>query len=692
MKLGQKFLFVAILFVSSLYAGEASKVLQEKYTGGGKLLSDLDWSQTPASSSYIDSFEITANTGDNYGARLTAEVTIPTTGVYEFYIASDDSGDLKLSLDNTEASLITIASVNGWCNFQQWNKFATQKSNTYNLTAGQKILLSARVKEQSGGDNLSIGWSLNSAAIVVIPGSACEAPAVGPVTPAETITPLEAVVLYEKWNNTTGSLQDFDFTTTPSESQNLIEFDAPINVDDNYMSRMTAVVKIPKSGEYIFYISSDDQSELYIDSVKAAEVTSNVTSKSWTNSPSQKSITYNFVAGQSVSIKIIHREGTGSDHSNIGWSFNGGNIDIVLGKFDEWLTDDKLEINTPITSITSPAWVEGRVGAIANTVTYSIDGGASLSANLMGDTRFYANNSSSALGITLNPTATTALSVTNGNNTINQSITWTPTDIVITDSVVIRKGDSLLLTGTGTGAVLTIDPDFDSTGFVAAHTGVPNDNFIQQFNTAGSFIVEAEIDGVSVGNLLVFVADLSFDGPIACEINYNREKVVILTGVSADVISFTSSYNENLDINFKEWSSAGLIINIEPLNTGNDSVIARIGGSNGPAIAVQEIDDFDLTTQAINYIGVIDVFADGSQLIKTNLIMIPKITGLQVDLHIFVSGVTHEDGTLDKTIMTDDFDNSSPALYEYRMIKNLGVTTGACHTIKIYQNNVQIGD
>lgn len=684
-----------LLLTVSLSAQTANKVLQETFLGGGAKLENIDWSQTPDSTSLIDSFETGINTADNYGVRLTAEVTIPSDGNYTFHIASDDQGELKLSVSNTVNTLINVATVDGYVSSYNWTASLAQKSQTYSFTAGDKILLSARMKEAGGSDHLQIGWSIDGAAIVVIPGSACEAPAAGPVFEQEVVV---GTVLFEKWNNTTGDLGDFDYTTTPDETSNIPAFDIGENIGDNYNSRMTAVLSVPATGSYVFYVASDDDSQLFVstdgiiaNATMVASVSDWVSPLDWTKNASQQSITYSLTAGQEVAIQLIHRDGNNLDHATVGWSINGGPIKIIQGIYDPYLTNDDLTISTAVTSQVSPAWLEGRVGILDNTVAVTVDGGTAFDANAMGDTKFYANNSASALGITLNPTAAIAVNVSNGANSVSQSITWTPTDIATGGSILIRKGDSLLLTANGTGTNLEIDPDWDSSTFTAAHTGAPAENFVQQFNTPGTFLIQAKIDGVIVGTFTVSVADVNLNGEIACEINYKREKLVTIDGVISEEISFSSSYGDNLEISLKEISAGGTFVYIEPVNINNDCLIARLG-LNGPVIAVQEVEEFDLTTQATNYVGVIETFPDGSKLIKTNLIMLPKILGIQVDLHVFVAGVFFDDGTLDKTIMTDDFDNSSPALYEYRMIKNANVTVGACHTIKIYQNNVQIGD
>ena len=129
-----------------------------------------------------------------------------------------------------------------------------------------------------------------------------------------------------------------------------------------------------------------------------------------------------------------------------------------------------------------------------------------------------------------------------------------------------------------------------------------------------------------------------------------------------------------------------------PLSFGM-TMVARLGAS-GPIIAVQEVDVFDLTSQAGQFIGVVDEFEDGSMLLRTNLTMLPKVDDLEVRLHIFKAGVTFDDSTIDKTIDTTNFtldEESLLYLHPYELIIPANYTGGPCHTIMVFQHGVQIG-
>ncbi len=117
-------------------------------------------SQRPADISQLVSGAATAQgSGDNYGARLRGTVTAPVTGNYTFFISSDDNGELWFSQTPSGMDKDRVAWHSGHTDVNQWSKYSSQRSRTYNLEAGRSYFLEALMKEGSGGDHLSIGWA-----------------------------------------------------------------------------------------------------------------------------------------------------------------------------------------------------------------------------------------------------------------------------------------------------------------------------------------------------------------------------------------------------------------------------------------------------------------------------------------------------------------------------------------------------
>ena len=132
---------------------------EEQRWAGQAVYTNNSWDTLAASSSStLTSLTTPQNVGDDYSRRIRGTIIAPATGSYTFYLASDDNGRLYLSSNDAAANKVQIASVSGWTDFQQWNKYASQTSASISLTAGQSYYIEVQQQEGSGGDHLSVGW------------------------------------------------------------------------------------------------------------------------------------------------------------------------------------------------------------------------------------------------------------------------------------------------------------------------------------------------------------------------------------------------------------------------------------------------------------------------------------------------------------------------------------------------------
>ena len=116
--------------------------------GGGTSIADLNsgtnnLSNTPNKiERLVDRLEAPSNRCDNCGSRMKGWLVPPVTGDYEFWIASDDSGEFWLSTDNVV--LVRRCHVPGWTSPREWTKYSEQKSAPIRLIAGQAYYYSVR--------------------------------------------------------------------------------------------------------------------------------------------------------------------------------------------------------------------------------------------------------------------------------------------------------------------------------------------------------------------------------------------------------------------------------------------------------------------------------------------------------------------------------------------------------------------
>jgi hypothetical protein len=103
------------------------------------------------------------------------------------------------------------------------------------------------------------------------------------------------------------------------------------NVGDNYGGRLRGFICAPMTGNYTFYIASDDQAGLFLstndDSVYATLIAYNATPtgfRNWTNSPTQKSAPIRLVKGARYYIETLHKQATGANYLSVGWVLPNG--------------------------------------------------------------------------------------------------------------------------------------------------------------------------------------------------------------------------------------------------------------------------------------------------------------------------------------------------------------------------------
>ncbi|TVR75419.1 MAG: T9SS C-terminal target domain-containing protein [Marinilabiliales bacterium] len=151
--------------------GWTNGLMREVFTGiPGSTIDDLvnhpDYPDNPEHRHLIrDGFEAPVNVDDHYGQKVHGYIEPPVTGDYVFWIASDDNGRLYLSSDEDHANITGIASVPGWTQSREWDKYPEQQSVPVPLVEGRKYYIKALMKEHAGGDNLAVRWMLPSGVI-----------------------------------------------------------------------------------------------------------------------------------------------------------------------------------------------------------------------------------------------------------------------------------------------------------------------------------------------------------------------------------------------------------------------------------------------------------------------------------------------------------------------------------------------
>ena len=103
-------------------------------------------------------------------------------------------------------------------------------------------------------------------------------------------------------------------------------FEAPTDWDDNYGTRMHGYISPPLSGNYTFWIATDDNGSLYLSTDEdpahihlIASVSSWTSSRQWDAYPEQKSVPIALESGKNYYILALQKEGGGGDNLAVQW-------------------------------------------------------------------------------------------------------------------------------------------------------------------------------------------------------------------------------------------------------------------------------------------------------------------------------------------------------------------------------------
>jgi len=125
-------------------------------------------------------------------------------------------------------------------------------------------------------------------------------------------------------------------------------FEAPINVGDHYGQRVQGYIKAPFTGNYTFWISSDDHSELYLsnnqnpqEALMIAVVPGWTHPREWNKYTQQKSDPVHLQAGQYYYIMALMKEHEGGDNLAVGWQFPNQEMNRPISEqYTHWYSSE----------------------------------------------------------------------------------------------------------------------------------------------------------------------------------------------------------------------------------------------------------------------------------------------------------------------------------------------------------------
>ncbi|MES2284141.1 MAG: Ig-like domain-containing protein [Bacteroidota bacterium] len=311
------------------------------------------------------------------------------------------------------------------------------------------------------------------------------------------------------WANFTGLITELPVNTTPTSTTQLTLFEGPSQAGDNYGSRIRGYICPPATGNYTFWIASDNKSELWLSTndqpankVKIAYASSYTLSREWTKYPTQQSNPISLIEGTKYYIEAIHKEATEGDNLAVGWQLPNGVFErpIPGTRLSPFGISLALNINQPINNtsfsagspISIQATPSGGTGTVQKVEFFA--GTTKLGEDLTSPYSFTWNNA------TVGNYALTAKTKDSGNNTaISTAININVTDpLTATISSPLNNnffivGSAIALKATTSGGTGTIQKVefFDGTTKLAEVLTSPYD-FTWSTATAGLHSLKAK--------------------------------------------------------------------------------------------------------------------------------------------------------------------------------------------------------
>ena len=298
------------------------------------LIQNPAYPQSPSSTKVIETFS-TSRSGDNYGQRLRAVLTVEQSGHRVFRIAGDNQCRLLLTGDaGPYLNKSVIASVPRSTRLGEWNRFPTQISSPVYLEAGVGRYLEVLHKEARGGDHVTVQWAPydpetgQTGEFSLIPENLLTAyleETGGAHLPAHG-------VLVSRWYGIpNGALNDLlkhpRFPHAPNEFIALETLQSS-SLGNRYGQRMEGVLTPAQSAYRVFRIAGDDHCQLSLSNSPSkfdgrtvlASVSGWTHPNQWNRFRTQTSTPVYLEAGAGRYLEVLHKQGRGSDHLTVQWA------------------------------------------------------------------------------------------------------------------------------------------------------------------------------------------------------------------------------------------------------------------------------------------------------------------------------------------------------------------------------------
>ncbi len=362
-------------------------------------------------------------------------------------------------------------------------------------------------------------------------------------------------------------------------------------------------------------------------------------------------------------------------------SFGGPDADgDGVADWKEHRADEATDVaDLPLESLVSPLCVEGRDlwrDVLEVEVAYPGTNATFATVKTIGD-GFYSD-------IPLAEDGVATISLRDRSLAGSFNVAWKPFDVFAedytTNALVIRTGDALKIAPYESAeSEVAISVADGTNGWTAVTNWTESAATPYVFEAEGLYLVSVAHEGLvfdDAAYALVEVVRSRFP---------KRNPAILMDGdetLDCPELSPRNLIEHDSELQLSaEVSGEGVKLSLLTHVDRDLGLVSRLddGGAISDAVQVTPVWADNGT-----YYRVAETYPDGSQLVEVSLLLGAVPEGTTVNLEIFVSGVTFDDGTRTKTLTADDFDSDGHVTL--RFIKARGVTTSVCHRTYIYQD------
>ena len=157
-------------------------------------------------------------------------------------------------------------------------------------------------------------------------------------------------VWYDCSENLTTMTGKNTYPNYPDLTSTLTEFASPIDWGDYYGQKLSGFIIPPVTGDYTFWICSDDYSELWLSTDQTTRRKKRIAYLygwapvgSWETSGTQKSVSISLTANKPYYIEGLQTDGSGGDHIIVRWQLPDGTIEEPIPQSRLYLPDTEFD-------------------------------------------------------------------------------------------------------------------------------------------------------------------------------------------------------------------------------------------------------------------------------------------------------------------------------------------------------------